>query len=144
MKKTLKKIILWICTGCVLLLIPILYSQDTPIQVTVPHLNLQELEAQEKQQQEEEARALDAMRRYRITSCKHNDDCIIVDQDPCGCLVGPQGVTAINAFYTPDFDLLQSKRNSTKACPDKAPSKVRECSPTARAVCVKNKCKIAY
>lgn len=144
MKKTLKNLILCICTGCVLLLIPILYSKDAPIEVSVPHLNLQELEAQEKQQQEEQARALEATRWHRVSSCKRNDDCIIVDLDPCGCLVGPQGVTAINALYTPDFVLLQSKKNTTKACPNKAPSKVRECSSTARAVCLKNKCKIAY
>lgn len=143
MKNTIKNVILLSCTGLVIVLIPMLYSKDSPIQVTVPHLNLQELEEQEKQQKAEQARALDALRRQRVNSCKRSDDCIIVDKDPCGCLVGPQGVTAINAFYTADFDLLQS-RTVTKACPDKAPSKVRECSATARAACVKGKCKIVY
>ncbi len=143
MKKTLKNLILWICTGVVILLIPILYSKDAPIEVSAPHLNQQEMEEQEKAQQAEQARALEALRRQRVYSCKRSDDCIIVDKDPCGCLVGPQGVTAINAFYTADFDLLQAK-TVTKACPDNPPSKVRECAPTARAACVKSKCKIVY
>lgn len=143
MNKLIKNVILWTCAACVLLLIPILYSNDAPIQIDVPHLNLQELEEQEKQQQAEQARALEAIRKQRVNSCKRNDDCIIVDKDPCGCLVGPQGVTAINALYTLDFNMLQAK-TVTKACPDRAPSKVRECSATARAVCVKRKCKIVY
>ena len=137
MKKTLKNLILWICTGLVVVLIVVLYANDAP------HLNLQELEAQEKEQQAEQARALEALRRQRVTSCKRSSDCIIVDKDPCGCLVGPQGVTAINALYTTDFNLLQSA-TVTKACPEKEPCTIRECAPTARAACVKNKCKIVY
>ena len=134
---------LGICTGCICLLILVLFSNDTPIEVSLPHLNQQELEEQEKQQQEEYARNQEALRRQRVSSCKRNDDCIIVDKDPCGCLVGPQGVTAINAMYTTDFNILQGKV-ITKACPEKAPRKVRECSSSARAACVKNKCKIVY
>lgn len=143
MNKLLKKIILCVCTGAVLLLIPILYSHDTPIQIEVPHLNEQELAAQEKQQQEEQARAMEDMRKHRVYRCKRNDDCIIVDKDPCGCLVGPKGVVAINAMYTLDFNMLQAK-TVTKACPERAARPVRECSPSARAVCVKNLCKITY
>lgn len=135
--------ILWVFTGLVVVLMLLLYANDAPIEISVPHLNLQELEAKEKEEQEEQARALEAMRRQRMVSCKRSSDCIIVDKDPCGCLVGPQGVTSINALYTTDFDKMQAK-TLTKACPDKEPSTVRECAPTARAACVKSRCKIVY
>ena len=134
---------LWIFTGLIIVLIPILYSYDTPIQVSAPHINLQELEEKEKAQQEEQARVAEEARRRRIISCKQDDDCIIVDKDPCGCLIGPQGVTAINALHTVEFDRSQSK-TVAKACPEDEPSTVRECAPTARAACVKKQCKIVY
>jgi predicted phosphoribosyltransferase len=143
MKTALRNMSLWIFTGLIIILIPILYSYDTPVPVSAPHVNLQEIEAKEKEQQEEQARVAEEARRRRIVSCTENDDCIIVDKDPCGCLIGPKGVTAINALYTLDFDKLQTK-SVTKACPETEPSVVRECAPTARAACVKKQCKIVY
>ena len=143
MKKVIKNTVLLVCAGVIVVLIPILFANDTPIEVNVPHLNLQELEEKERQLQAEKQRELQEQRKDRITRCVRNDDCIIVDKDPCGCLIGPKGVTAINALYTIDFNMLQGKA-VTKTCPEKAPRAVRECSPSARAVCSKKRCKIVY
>ena len=143
MKKIIKNTVLLVCAGLIVILIPVLFSNDSPIPVNVSHLNLQELEEQEKQRQAEQQKVLQEQRKDRVNRCAHNDDCIIVDKDPCGCLIGPKGVTAINALYTIDFNMLQEK-SVTKTCPTTAPSTVRECSPSAHAVCVKKRCKIAY
>lgn len=143
MKKLIKNV-LCLC-GAVLIgmILSLLMRNSTTLDVEVPVVHAEEItakeEAQHKAAKESAARAM----QRRIFSCAADEDCIIVDKDPCGCLVGPQGVTAINASYTIDFNKLQEK-NVTKACPEVAPSASQECSPTAHAVCEARTCKIAY
>ena len=143
MKFRIREILLLCCALGALGLIPVFLSKDNPIEVTMPYLDKAQMAAKEVQQKKaaEESAAQAKMR--RMISCTVNEDCIIVDKDPCGCLVGPQGVTAINAAYTLDFNKMQSNLVA-KACPEGAPSTERECSPSAQAVCMENVCKIAY
>ncbi|MBR4591838.1 MAG: hypothetical protein IKO35_01345 [Elusimicrobiaceae bacterium] len=139
----IKNIIFLVLAGLVLLLIPLFLSKDEPIPVDFPRLTQQEVEAREEQKQQEAQTAAQKEKMRRIYGCQTDEDCIIVDKDPCGCLIGPQGVTAINALYTLEFNQMQS-RSITKTCPDTPPSKARDCSPSAQAVCRANTCKIEY
>lgn len=143
MKNKIKAFLLLACAACVLVSIPVFLSKDNPIEVTVPTLTLSEVTQQEEEQQKAAAVSAKKAKVRRVFRCQTDEDCIIVDKDPCGCLVGPEGVTAINAAYTLDFNRMQSQA-LTKACPDRAPSQVRECSPSAQAVCRENVCKIVY
>lgn len=143
MKFKIKEIILLVCALGALGLIPVFLSKDQPIEVSVPVLDLAQLEAKEAKQQQAAVESAEQAKMRRMVSCTVNEDCIIVDKDPCGCLVGPQGVTAINAAYTLDFNKLQSNLVA-KACPEGAPSAERECSPSAQPVCLENVCRIAY
>ena len=143
MKLKIKEVLLWLCALAALGMIPVFIEKDTPIEVSVPVLNEAQLAAKEaREQKAAQASAAQAAMR-RMVSCSVNEDCIIVDKDPCGCLVGPEGVTAINAAYTLDFNKFQSG-SVTKACPEGAPSTERECSPSAQAVCQDNVCRISY
>lgn len=114
-----------------------------PIEVNLPQLSKEDIVAQEeiKQKQEQAAALQNKMR--RIYACTLDEDCIIVDKDPCGCLIGPEGVTAINAMYTLEYNQLMS-RSVTTTCPDITPSTERECSPSALPICMSNMCRIAY
>ena len=143
MKAKLKAACLLICALGILLLIPVFLSKDEPITVSVPLLDAAQMEAKEAQEQKAAEQAAAQAKRRRLYSCTVDEDCIIVDKDPCGCLVGPQGVTAINAAYTLDFNRQQSNL-ITKACPEGEPSMEKECSPTAQAVCEQNYCTIIY
>ncbi len=143
MKAKLKTACLLICALGILLLIPVFLSKDEPITVSVPLLDVAQMEAKEAQEQKAAEQAAAQAKRRRLYSCTVDEDCIIVDKDPCGCLVGPQGVTAINAAYTLDFNKQQSNL-ITKACPEGEPSMEKECSPTAQAVCEQNYCTIIY
>lgn len=143
MKSKLRAFLLLICAACVFVSIPVFVAKDTPIEIYVPvRTEKQAAEHEEAQQKAAQAAAQKAKAR-RIYRCQTNDDCVIVDKDPCGCAVGPSGVTAINV----DFILEFSKTKSgvlAKACPDRAPSQERECSPNAQAVCRENMCHITY
>ena len=143
MKAKLKTACLLICALGILSLIPVFLSKDEPITVSVPLLDAAQMEAKEAQEQKAAEQAAAQAKRRRLYSCTVDEDCIIVDKDPCGCLVGPQGVTAINAAYTLDFNKQQSNL-ITKACPEGEPSMEKECSPTAQAVCEQNYCTIIY
>ena len=80
----------------------------------------------------------------KMTACNTNEECVIVDKDPCGCLKGPEGVTAINASYSLEFSKLMEKRFAlATACPSVG-STEKECSASARPVCLQNRCKIGY
>ena len=143
MKITKKDIFLFLCAGLVLLLLSVLWGNRSAIEVSLPEISSAELSARvEKQQQQARVSATRAKER-RVYTCEVDEDCIIVDKDPCGCLVGPQGVTAINALLTLEFNQLQ-KKPLTTTCPDQTPSTERECSPTAQAVCVNKTCQISY
>ena len=142
MKKTIQNACLLACAAGVVLLIPILFKQATPIVVEIPQITVEELETKK----EETAQAQRAARRQaklnRISSCQVDEDCIIVDKDPCGCAVGPKGVTAINVNYITEFNELNNQPNA-KACPDVI-STERECGEDARAVCKAKVCKIVF
>ena len=114
-----------------------------PIEVDLPQLSKEEIVAkEERKQKKEQAVALQSKMR-RVYECTLDEDCIIVDKDPCGCLIGPEGVTAINAMYTLEYNQLMS-RSVTTTCPDTAPSTEQECSPSAIAICMSGTCRIAY
>lgn len=143
MKTKLKALFLLICAGCILASIPVFLSKDNPIEVSMPVLTEQQASAQEEAQQKAAQVSAKKAKVRRVFGCQTDDDCIIVDKDPCGCLIGPEGVTAINASYTLEFNKMQSNVLA-KACPDRAPSREKECSPLARAVCRENACQIDY
>lgn len=143
MKSKIHSFVLLIFAGCGILLIPLFLANDNPIEVTMPSISKQEMEKKAEQEKQAAKAASVKAKTRRMYSCQVNEDCIIVDKDPCGCLVGPSGVVAINASYTLDFNRTQASQ-VTKACPDTEPSQERECSATAEAVCLKNVCKIVY
>ena len=147
MRSTLRDMLLLVCAGLVLVILPVFLTRLSPIEVNFPVVNQDTLgplepPSQQVSAQSSKAAALKAKMR-KIHSCENDEDCIIVDKDPCGCLVGPAGVTAINALYTLDFDKLQT-HTFTETCPDAEPSTEQECSASAHAVCQANVCKIVY
>ncbi len=143
MKKKITDIFLLVCTIGVLLLIPVFLTHDSPISVEIPSINSEELAAQKEAAAQAEKIEARKARTRRIYSCEKDEDCIIVDKDPCGCSVGPQGVVAINVNYITDFNALNNTKMMTKACPTTF-STQRECSPSALGVCKARTCKIVY
>ena len=139
MKKTIKPTLYLLCALGIFALIPTLLSKDAPIEVQIPSFDLEDINAQEAKQKEQAAKKV-ARRMYR---CETDEDCVIVDKDPCGCWVGPSGVTAINVAYILDFNKMTQK-SLAKTCPDTEPSVDKECSPSARAVCKEKVCRIVY
>ena len=100
-------------------------------------------EAHQKRQSEQAARRR-AEVAVRMGECESDEDCIIVDKDPCGCLRGPESITTINANYSLEFSRLVEKKFATAtACPSVG-SVEKECSATAHPVCQNKHCKIAY
>ncbi len=142
MKKMIQSVCLFVCAAGIVLLIPVFLKNAVPIEVDIPQITVEEIETKK----EETAQAQKAAKRQakinRIYSCQSDEDCIIVDKDPCGCSIGPKGVTAINVGYITDFNTLNTQPTA-KACPDVI-STERECSETARAVCKAKTCKIAF
>ncbi len=143
MKFKVREIFLFLCALGALGLIPLFISKDEPIEISIPVLDQEKIEAQEEKEEQLSRKAAVQAKQRRMISCKVNEDCIIVDKDPCGCLIGPEGVTAINAAYTLDFNKQQAHQ-LTKTCPEGAPSSEKECSPSAQAVCLNHICKITY
>ena len=86
MKGKIKAACLLVCALGALLLIPVFLSKDEPIEVSVPLLDAAQMEAQEEQAQKAAEQAAEQAKRRRMYSCTVDEDCIIVDQDPCGCL----------------------------------------------------------
>lgn len=143
MKKLITNVCLGVCTAGVVLLIALFLSHDEPIQVDIPRLDAQELTAQKEASEKAEQAAARRARINRVYACSADEDCIIVDKDPCGCAAGPKGVVAINVNFITEFDKLNQTGLITKACPDEV-STQQECSPAARAVCRARSCKITY
>lgn len=143
MKKLITNTILLICMAGVLLLIPVFMTHNSPISVDIPQLSVEEMAAQKAAAAKAEHDAARKARLHRIHSCTEDSDCLIVDKDPCGCYVGPKGVTAINVNYITDFDALNSSKMGMKSCPSTL-STAAECSPSARAVCKARTCAISY
>ncbi len=127
------------------------FSNTETINVSMPVFTqdmVNELQAQKAATQQKRANAQAARERAetvnKVYSCKINEDCIIVDKDPCGCLRGPEGVTAINAEFSLEFSKLMEKEFATAAtCPSEG-STVRECSASAQPVCEENRCRIVW
>lgn len=143
MKSKVRNVLTLLFAVSLLVLLPIFLLHVKPIEVTIPEITRAEVVAQEeKQQKEAHATAMRAWTR-RLYACEVDEDCIIVDKDPCGCLIGPSGVTAINAEKTLEFN-QRFQSTITKACPDEQPSTEKECSESARAVCQSGTCRIVY
>ncbi len=143
MNKMIKNVVLIACTVGVVFLIPLFLTHDTPIEVDVPYLDATEIAAKKEVAEQADKQAQKEARARRVYMCEADEDCIIVDKDPCGCSVGPKGVVAINVNYITEFNALNSQSMGTKACPD-AVSTEKECSSTAQPVCKARKCKITY
>ncbi len=143
MKKMIKNMMLLVFTVGVVFLIALFLKNDSPIPVNLVKIDAKELAAKKEAAAQEAKKEHRRQQAQRVTSCKTDADCIIVDKDPCGCFIGPKGVTAINANYVVDFNAINNQQSVMKACPEK-PSTVKECSPSARPVCKARKCKIAY
>lgn len=143
MKKIIANVLLLACTVGVVLLIPLFLSHDSPIQVEIPRLDATELAAQKEVAAQAEKEAARKTRVHKVYSCQTDEDCIIVDKDPCGCAAGPKGVMAINVNFITEFNVLNHSNLVTKACGETV-SQEQECSPSAKAVCKANSCKITY
>jgi len=146
--KIAKTIFLLLWAGLVLLMIPTLLKHDQPIFVEIPEIRVEELKAiQEAQQQAEkkaEKKAEIREQMNRLTGCTADDECVIVDRDPCGCILGPKGVIAINVKNMVDFNSKVQEKALNMSCPDKEPSSEGVCGPTAQAVCRNRNCKIVF
>jgi len=143
MKKMFKSTWLLICSGVLAVFMLACFVNNQPIPIDMPSFTQEELAAK-KQEAAKEARATE--RRHKLVqmyACKTDEDCVIVDKDPCGCAAGPKGVTAINVAYLPEFDSLNNTPFGTKSCPEIS-STEKECSLSARAVCQAKHCKITY
>lgn len=142
----IKNILLIAATTGVVFLIPLFLAHDSPIEITIPQLDGQELAAKKEATEQAEKQAAKQAQREallrRIYACQEDEDCIIVDKDPCGCAVGPAGVVAVNVNLITEFNAINSNQ-VTKACPDTV-STEKECGESAQAVCRARTCKIIY
>ncbi len=151
MIQKIKGLFLLLCTAGVLVLAASFFSRAKPIEAQMPLLTVQmvqENQAQLKSAEEQRQHAAAARKRaemeVRVRQCTADEQCIIVDRDPCGCLKGPEGVTAINSSMTLEFSqLVQAETSGSTVCPSVG-STEKECSATARAVCRQNACTIVY
>lgn len=143
MKSKIRNILTLFLAAVVLLLLPIFLLRVRPIPVDIPVVTRAEMIAQEEKQQKEEIQSAVRAQIRRLYTCEVDEDCIIVDKDPCGCLIGPSGVMAINAEKTLEFN-RRFQSAMAKACPDTQPSTEKECSASARAVCQSGLCRIVY
>lgn len=143
MNKKIKNIFLLVCTGVIVFAIPMLLSHHTPTQVDLVELDAQEIAVQKEAAAQAEKQAARQARAMRVYACSTNEDCIIVDKDPCGCSVGPKGVVAINVNHIVDFNAMNNQKSVTSTCAEKV-SQEKECSPSARPVCKARRCKIEY
>lgn len=151
MNYKIKGLFLIVCAAGALVLALSFLSRSKPIETQMPLVTrqmIQENQAQIEQQEQQRQSSAAARRRAELESrlyrCASSEECIIVDKDPCGCLKGPEGVTAINSSMSLDFSRMMEKQfSAATACPDKASSE-RECSASARAVCEQSHCKIIY
>ncbi len=139
----IKNIVLIAATAVVIFLIPLFLAHDSPIQVNLPRLDAQEMAAKKEAAEQAEKQAQRAARARRVYACETDEDCIIVEKDPCGCAIGPKGVEAINVNFITDYNAIHSKNVLAKTCPDEL-STEKECSPDAEAVCRARTCKIKY
>lgn len=149
--KHIKSILLLVCAGVAILLSFTFYSRRSLIEVDMPLVTgemvqerQEDLKKEEKRRQNAQIARVQAEQEEKMLLCETDDDCIIVDKDPCGCLKGPEGVTAINSAMSLEFSrLLEPLFAKATSCASVA-STEKECSPSAHAVCEQKKCKIVY
>ncbi len=143
MNKMIKNVFLLVCTVGIMCLIPVFLLHDSPIPVDIVRLDAQELAAKKEAAAKAEKQARSQARVRKVYACDVDEDCIIVEKDPCGCTIGPSGVTAINVNHILDFNSINNQKSVTKTCPEKV-SREKECSPTAHPVCKAKRCSISY
>ena len=151
MKEKIYRMIVLVCSGLALLFAFIFFMRAKPIAVEAPLLTKQMVEEYQTQQQQaiQKQKQSEAARKRadleaRMVSCQKDEECIIVDKDPCGCLKGPDSITAINSNFALEFSAMVEKRFATAtACPSVG-SAERECSASARPICQERRCKIVY
>lgn len=141
MKQGMINIICFALAGFIALGTFVIYQNGKPLEVDLPVLAAQP-PAQEGSGKEQTPEAALRARQKRWASCKADDDCIIVEKDPCGCVAGPTGVTAINVNYALEFD--KHNQNKTVSCPEQEPSQEGPCSPEAQPVCQNKVCTIVF
>ncbi len=139
----IKNIITFLAALGVLVLLPLLLSNSRPIEVHVPQVSQEDIKVQEEKKQHKAQVAAVQNKTRKIYACEADEDCIIVDNNPCGCVIGPSGRTAINAAQIQEFEKMNFKE-ITSSCPDTPPSTENECSNSAQAVCQAGACKISY
>jgi chemotaxis protein histidine kinase CheA len=81
-------------------------------------------------------------RMSQFAACTSDEECVLVDNHPCGCLIGPRGKTAINIKYITEFNDKLQLTADTFSCPNNEPSSQGACSPSARTVCQQKFCRI--
>lgn len=143
MKKIIKNTSLLVCAGVIAVLILLVLTNSAPIEINIPHITADELAAKKKEAAQAAKAEHRKQRLSKMYTCQTDEDCLIVDKDPCGCGVGPKGVTAINVGYITDFNEINNKTFGMISCPEKN-SREKECSLSAHAVCQAKRCKIVY
>ena len=151
MNPKIKGIFLLVCAVFVLALAASFFTRSNPIEVQIPLVTRQMIDenqaaikSAEAKRQNAAAERKRAELEKRLYQCQNDNECIIVDKDPCGCLKGPEGVTAINSAMSLEFSrFMQGQSSVASVCPSVA-STERECSASARPVCQQNVCKIVY
>lgn len=151
MKYKIKGLFLLVCACGAIWLALSFFGRFERIEASAPMVTAQMVQDYQAQVQEEEQKRqnADAARKRaemqaRMYRCQEDDECIIVDKDPCGCLSGPEGVTAINSEWSLEFSRMVEKQFATATtCPSVA-SVERECSASARPVCQDSRCQIVY
>lgn len=151
MSYKIKSLLFIVGSAAALLLALYFFSKAVPMEARMSVLTKQMVEENQEQIRREETKRQNAETARRkaaleakLYQCTANDECVMVDKDPCGCLKGPEGVTAINSSMSLEFSRLMEKQfSSATACPSVG-SVERECSATARAECRHGRCKIVY
>lgn len=147
--KIVKGIFYLVCAVLVLLLIPVLLKHDQPIFVEVPSIDVKkidEIRAQEEQmiivEKKEAQKAIQRAHYNPFVVCAEDEECVIVDNHPCGCLVGSKGKTVINIKYITEFTENVQRRAGETSCPNGTPSTEGACNVNARAICQQKTCRI--
>lgn len=151
MSYKIKSLLFFIGAAVALMLAVYFFSKATPIEAQMSVLTKQMVEENQEQIRREEAKRqnAEAARRKaaleaKLYQCTSDEECVIVDKDPCGCLKGPEGVTAINSSMSLEFSQMMEKHFSAATTCPSVGSAERECSATAEAACQHGRCKIVY
>jgi len=142
MKKMITNIIYLVVAVAVCMCTFAVYQNANPIEADVPVVTLAQVHEQEEVTKEKEQISAARARQRRWINCKQDDDCVIIDREPCGCLVGAKGVIAINVNLVTEYE--EKYLNKTKACPEEEPFQEGPCSPSAYPICKNKTCTIVF